>query len=403
MSPAIDDPDPLAGFRSRFVIDDDLIYLDGNSLGRLPKAAIDVVRSVVEGEWGQELVLGWEHWLDEGQAIGDRLATIIGASPGEVSLCDQTSINLFKVAHAALGMSGRTNVVTDRGNFPSDRYVLEAVAKSRGGSLTFVPEDPTLDQLAEAMDESVGVVSLSHVAYRSGTMLNGAAVTNLVHRAGAFMVWDLSHSVGSVPLELNEWTADFAVGCTYKYLNGGPGAPGFLYVRRDLIAKASQPIPGWFSHADQFAMAQDYEASATIRRFTVGTPPIISLAAAGVGIDLTIEAGIDAIRLRSIELTSAFAEQIRLLAAHGLTMVTPVDPHQRGSHITVRHRDAYRICQALRERNVIPDFREPDLIRFGFAPLYTTFAEVDHAAEILADILDSGTYQGFSDSRNGVT
>lgn len=395
--------DPLTSFRSRFVIDDELIYLDGNSLGRLPKATIDAVRSVVEGEWGHELVLGWDHWIDMGQEVGNRLATIVGASEGEVALCDQTSVNLFKVAHAALAASGRNNVVTDRGNFPSDRYVLEAIANSRGGKLIFVPEDPTLDQLAEAVDDSVGVVSLSHVAYRSGAMLDGADVTGLVHRGGALMVWDLSHSVGSVPVALNEWAADFAVGCTYKYLNGGPGAPAFLYVRADLVAAVEQPIPGWFSHTDQFAMAPDYEPSPSIRRFVVGTPPILSLVAAKVGIDLTIEAGIDAIRRRGIALTSAFAERIDTMHAHGFTMVTPADPSRRGSHISVRHNDAYRISQALRTRNVIPDFRAPDLIRFGFAPLYTTFAEVDTALDILEDIMNTGSYKNFPRGRTGVT
>jgi len=397
------DQDPLASFRSRFVIDDELIYLDGNSLGRLPKATIDALRAVVEGEWGHELVLGWDHWIDMGQEIGNKLATIVGASEGEVALCDQTSVNLFKVAHAALGASGRSNVVTDRGNFPSDRYVLEAIANSQGGELILVPEDPTLDQLAEAVDDSVGVVSLSHVAYRSGAMLDGAAVTSLVHGAGALMVWDLSHSVGSVPIALNGWSADFAVGCTYKYLNGGPGAPAFLYVRSDLVPKVEQPIRGWFSHTDQFAMAPDYEPSPSIRRFVVGTPPILSLVAAEVGIDLTIEAGIDAIRRRSIALTSAFAERIRTIQAHGFTMVTPADPGQRGSHISVRHNDAFRISQALRSRNVVPDFRAPDLIRFGFAPLYTTFAEVDDAIDILEDIMSSGSYENFPESRTGVT
>jgi len=400
---SLQDLDPLAGFRSKFVIDDDLIYLDGNSLGRLPKATIDAVRSVVEAEWGHELVLGWDHWIDEGQAIGDRLATIVGASKGEVALCDQTTVNLYKVADAALTASGRSNIVTDEGNFPSDRYVLEAVASSHGGRLIFVPEDPTLNQLGEATDKSVGVVSLSHVAYRSGAMLDGAETTSLVHSAGAFMVWDLSHSVASVPISLNEWTADFAVGCTYKYLNGGPGAPGFLYARKDLVRTVEQPIPGWFSHADQFAMAHVYEPASSIRRFMVGTPPIISLVAAGVGIDLTIEAGIEAIRHRSIQLTSAFAARFRPLEMHGFAMVTPVDPDHRGSHITIRHRDAYQISQALRARNVIPDFRTPDLIRFGFAPLYTTFEEIDDAIDILIDVMETGAYHNFSSSRTGVT
>lgn len=217
------------------------------------------------------------------------------------------------------------------------------------------------------------------------------------------MVWDLSHSVGSVPIALNDWSADFAVGCTYKYLNGGPGAPGFLYVRGDLMTSVEQPIHGWFSHADQFAMAPNYEPSPSIRRFVVGTPPILSLVGARVGIDLTIEAGIAAIRRRSIALTSAFVERIRPLQAHGFTMVTPTGPDERGSHISIRHGDAYQISLALRARNVIPDFRAPDLIRFGFAPLYTTFAEIDDAVDILEDIMATGAHHKYSGSRRGVT
>lgn len=400
----IEDADPLAVFRSRFVIDDDdLIYLDGNSLGRLPKATIGAVRSVVEDEWGHELVLGWDHWIHEGQKIGDRLASILGASPGEVAMCDQTSINLFKVAEAALTASGRSNIVTDRGNFPSDRYVLEAIATSHNGRLIFVPEDPSLHELAVAIDESVGVVSLSHVAYRSGALIDGAAVTHLAHQKGAHMVWDLSHSVGSVPIALNEWSADFAVGCTYKYLNGGPGSPGFLYVRSDLITMVEQPIHGWFSHADQFAMAPVYEPSPSIRRFVIGTPPIVSLVCAAVGIDLTLEAGMERIRRRSIALTSAFVDRLRDMPTYGFTVVTPLDPETRGSHISVQHEDGYRISQALRSRNVIPDFRAPNLIRFGLAPLYTTLDEIDRAIDTLEDIMRSKSYLDFSPNPMGVT
>ncbi|NHZ70278.1 MAG: kynureninase [Proteobacteria bacterium] len=400
---ALDTQDELRGFRSRFVIDDAVLYLDGNSLGRLPLATINAVRLAVEDEWARELVLGWEHWIELGETIGDRLAPLIGAEAGEVVLSDQTSINLFKVASAGLASTGRSNIITDRGNFPSDRYILEAVARSAGGELRFVPEDPTLDDLSAALDASVGVVSLSHVAYRSGVMLDGAAVTAVAHDAGALMVWDLAHSAGSVPVALNEWNADLAVGCTYKYLNGGPGSPGFLYVRSDLVEHLEQPISGWFSHADQFEMAETYEPARSIRRFVVGTPPIISLVCARVGIDMTAEAGIDAIRRKSIALTSMFAEGLTSLRHHGLVQITPSDPGLRGSHVTVSHPAGYQISQALRSENVIPDFREPDLVRFGFAPLYNTYAEVERALEVLESILDSGAHTTFPEARGRVT
>lgn len=380
-----------------------MLYLDGNSLGRLPLGTINAVRSVVEEEWAHELVLGWDHWIGLGETIGDRLAPLIGATAGEVVLSDQTSVNLYKVASAALAGTGRTIIVTDRGNFPSDRYILDAVARSAGGELRFISEDPTLDDLAAALDASVGVVSLSHVGYRSGVMLDGAAMTAVAHDAGASMIWDLAHSAGSVPVALNEWNADLAVGCTYKYLNGGPGSPGFLYVRSDLLEQLEQPIPGWFSHADQFAMSETYEPARSIRRFVVGTPPIISLVAAGVGIDMTAEAGIDAIRRKSIELTSLFTEGLTSLRHHGLVQITPADPGSRGSHITVSHPRGYQISQALRAQNVIPDFREPDLVRFGFAPLYNTYAEVERALEILESILTTEAHATFPEARGRVT
>ena len=400
---ALDTQDPLASFRDRFVVGDDLIYLDGNSLGRLPKATIDASRNMVENEWAKELVLGWEHWIDQGVAIGDKLAPLIGASTGEVAVCDQTSVNLYKVASGALTASGRTDIVTDRGNFPSDRYILEGVARAHGGTIIWLDEDPATDQIAKAVTETVGVVSLSHVAYRSGMMHDGAAVTRIVHDAGAYMVWDLAHSAGSVPVALNDWNADLAVGCTYKYLNGGPGAPGYLYVREDLQTVLEQPIPGWYSHTNQFAMSSDYEPAPTIRRFIVGTPPMVSLVAAEVGIDVTAEAGIDALRRKSIQLTDLFIEGIDALGDTGFTVVTPRDPAMRGSHVTLAHDNAYQISQALRNHRVIPDFREPNLVRFGFTPLYTTFAETAQAIEIIAKIIDSREYQQYPTTRLAVT
>ena len=399
----LDLSDPLASYRDRFIIEDDLVYLDGNSLGRVPIDAMERIRDVVEDQWAHELVLGWDHWLHSGTRIGDLLAPLIGASKGEVAICDQTSINLFKLASASLEASGRTNIVTDVGNFPSDRYVLESIATAAGGRLILAAEDPTARELAALLDDDVGLVSLSHVAYRSGAMADGAEITKLVHGHGALMLWDLAHSVGSVHVHLGEWEADLAVGCTYKYLNAGPGAPGFLYVRRDLHEKLEQPITGWFGHADQFGFTEKWEAARDVRRFLVGTPPIVSMAGVEVGIALTTEAGIDALRTKSTMLTALFIEAAKSLSSHGIEIVTPLGPSQRGSHVTIRHDSAFQIATALRKRGVIPDFRAPDLIRFGFAPLYTTFAETIRAAEILREILELRTYDALPATRKGVT
>jgi kynureninase len=399
----LDRVDPLVSFRDRFVIGDELIYLDGNSLGRLPKATIIATRDLVEDEWANELVLGWEHWIDQGVTVGDKLAPLVGASAGEVAVCDQTSVNLYKVASAALTASGRTDIVTDRGNFPSDRYILEGIALAHGGKIVWLDEDPRTDDIAQAITENVGVLSLSHVGYRSGMMLDGATITRIVHAAGAYMVWDLAHSAGSVPVALNDWNADLAVGCTYKYLNGGPGAPGYLYVRDDLQSVLEQPIPGWYSHSNQFAMSGDYEPSPSIRRFIVGTPPMASLVGTEVGIEITAEAGMDAIRAKSLLLTDLFIQGIDACADNGLTVITPRGHAARGSHVTLAHENAYQISQALRARGVIPDFREPNLVRFGFTPLYTTFTEAANAIEIITNIMDSQEYLQYPTTRLAVT
>ncbi len=399
----LDSTDPLAHFRERFVIEDEYIYLDGNSLGRPPRETASHMLEVVESEWADQLVLGWESWLDAGSRIGDRLATLIGAQSGEVAVADQTSVNLYKLAFAALTSSGRTNILTDSGNFPSDRYILGSVAEAAGGKLVIVPEDPTPRVLEEQLDDTIGLVSLSHVSYRSGAMADGTRVTELVHDHGALMLWDLAHSVGSVPVDLTGWGADLAVGCTYKYLNAGPGAPGFLYVRKDLQTELRQPITGWFGHADQFGFAAEWEPADDIRRFLVGTPPIISMMGVEVGVNLTAEAGIEALREKSITMTSLFIEALQPLASLGVTIVTPPDPTQRGSHVTIRHENGFQIASALRERSVIPDFRAPNLVRFGFAPLYSTYTEATQAADILQDILSSKSYESFPPTRSGVT
>jgi kynureninase len=375
----LDAADPLAPVRDEFVIGEGPIYLDGNSLGRLPKRTVERVRSVVEDEWANELVLGWDHWLDIGIDIGDQLAPLIGAEPGP-------------------------DIITDTGNFPSDRYVLEAVASAAGGRLLFAPEDPTASDIEALTGPMVGLVSVSHVGYRSGTMLDAAAITSAAHRAGALMLWDLAHSAGAVPVGLGSWGADLAVGCTYKYLNAGPGAPAFLFVRRDLITELEQPISGWYAHADQFSMAADFVPKDTIGRFIVGTPSILAMVAAAEGIGLTASVGIEAVRNKSLALSDFFIDAVRqTLGTDVFTIVTPLDHERRGSQVSVRHPEAYRISLALRDAGVIPDFRAPDIVRFGFTPLYTTFTEAAEAVEILSKIMRSRSYERFGATRMGVT
>lgn len=402
MARDLDTGDALASLRDEFDIRDDLIYLDGNSLGRPPKRAAGDVERVVTEEWTRELVMGWDHWLDLGQRIGDDLAPILGASAGEVAVCDQTSLNVYKMASAALSSSEGNDILTDGGNFPSDLYVLESVARANGGRVVVAPEDPSVEALKARMD-GVGLVSISHVSYRSGSMYNGAAVTAMAHSHGAKMMWDLAHSAGSVPIQLNEWDADVAVGCTYKYLNGGPGSPAFVYVRSDLHTVLEQPIQGWYAHADQFAFDRTFVPAPSIQRFLIGTPSIVSMAAMRPGIELTRDVGMDALRSKSISLSELFIAGIDELGADDLEVVSPRDPQRRGSHVTLRHAAGFQISSELRARGVIPDFRSPDLIRFGFAPLYNSHAQVAAAVEVLGNILTDGSYHDRAGPDGGVT
>src|SRR5215212_8809110 len=309
---ALDAADPLAGFRDRFVIpDSDLIYLDGNSLGRPPRAAIERLAHVASVEWAGELIRGWEHWLDAPGRIGDLLGTsLLGARPEEVAICDSTTIDFYRLAAAALdARPDRRVIVTDRANFPTDRYVLEGLARDRHRTIAWIDPDPidgpTVDDVAEALsrhDGDIALLTLTHVNYRSAAIADLPAITALAHDAGALVLWDLSHSAGSVPVELGEHEVDLAVGCTYKYLNGGPGAPAFLYVRADLQAELRQPIWGWFGQRDQFAMSAGYDPVETIDRFTVGTPPVLGGYAVLEGVAITAAAGIDAIAAKGAAL-----------------------------------------------------------------------------------------------------
>ncbi len=407
---ALDEADSLAGFRERFVhTDPELIYLDGNSLGRLPRETIDRIQAATVEEWGGGLVGSWRTtWMSRPAEIAAELAPLIGADPDEVLLTDQTSVNLYKLAVAALTYQvPRSTVLTDSGNFPSDVYVLSGVAARAGGSVRMVDVDPVAPStkaIEAALDAQVGLVSLSHVNFKSGALLDMRSINRAAQSAAALTLWDLSHSVGAVPVDLHGTGADLAVGCTYKYLNGGPGAPAFLYVRRGLQHDLTQPIQGWWGQDRMFDFRLEYRPAAGIARFATGTIPILSLTGAGTGIGITAEAGISAIRTKGVALTSMIVD---LFDAHllefGFALGSPRDAELRGSHVSLRHPDGYRIAQAMIDDGVVPDFRAPDVVRLGAAPLYTRFVDVWDAIDRLRDIMESGRFRDYSDQRSGVT
>jgi kynureninase len=405
----MDRRDPLAGYRDRFVIaDPDLIYLDGNSLGRLPVTTRKRLHAVVE-DWGTDLVGGWDRWMELSQEAGDVLAGVVGARQGEVVLSDSTSVNLYKLARAALAdRPGRRVLVTDDDNFPTDRYVLQGIAAAHGLTVRVVHTDldtgVRLADVAAALDGDVALVCLSHVAYRSGALADLPALTRAAHDAGALVLWDLCHAAGAVPVDLADAGADLAVGCTYKYLNAGPGAPAFLYVRRDLQERLRQPIWGWFGQADQFAMGPAYDPLPDIRRFLAGTPPVLGAYAALEGARLTAEAGIGAIAAKAralgryaIELVDAW------LAPLGFTLASPREDGRRGAHVTLHHPYAWQVCQALKAERVVGDYRVPERLRLGLAPLYTRFVDVHTGLSRLRDLVRAGRHERYPAETAGVT
>lgn len=395
---ALDALDPLSGFPGRFLPSADgslRAYLDGNSLGRPPVETTAAMDDFIANRWGTRLIQGWtDEWMDWPTQVGDDLAAAaLGAAAGQVIVADSTSVLLYKLARAALTtLVDRDEIVVDTDNFPTDRYLLEGIAAELGLSLRWIETDPssgvTPDAVADAVSDRTALYVGSHVAYRSGYVADVAAIDQVVHAAGGRVLWDLSHSVGSVPIQLDAWGVDFAVGCGYKYLNGGPGAPAFGYVRQRLQDIASQPIQGWMGHADPFAMGPGYRRSAGIRGFITGTPPILAMVPLRVGIGLVAEAGIDQIRSKSLALTD-FALQLvdAWLVPLGVELVSPRDHLHRGGHLTIRRPGFDEINQALWARGVIPDFRAPDGLRLGLSPLSTTFAEVALAVIDLRDLL----------------
>jgi len=407
----LDREDPLASFRERFVIDDpELVYLDGNSLGRLPLATRDRIERLT-AQWGSELAAAWDSWLDAPARVGDALAeAALGARPGEAIACDSTTVNLFKLASAALELAPPDvrAIVTDAGNFPTDRYVLDGLARARGLELRLIEEDPIdgpqpadIEDACRAGD--VALVSLSQVAYRSGALADVEAINRAA--APARVLWDLSHSAGAVPVELERRGVELAVGCTYKYLNAGPGAPAYLYTREALQPQLDNPIQGWFGQREQFEMGRAYDPVPGVKRFLGGTPPIAGLLAVEEGVRITGEAGIVALYAKSQALTGLIVElHDAWLAPLGFELGSPREAERRGGHVSVRHPDAWPITRALIERaKVIPDFRGPDSIRLGPAPLYTRFTDVHDALDRLRSLVEDGAHREVDASRRAVT
>lgn len=376
----LDADDPLAGCRARFRVPDGLIYLDGNSLGALPVGVPAAVARTIEQEWGVDLIGSWNSngWWDAPRRVGDRIGTLIGAGPGQVVACDSTSVNLYKLVVAARRLRpDRPGVVIDADDFPTDRYIVGSVA---GGSV------------ARDIGPDTGVVVRSHVNYQSGRLHDLAAVTAEAHEAGTVVVWDLSHSAGVVPVELDAVGVDFAVGCTYKYLNGGPGSPAFAYVAARHQEALRQPLAGWIGHAQPFAMGPEYEPAAGISRVLTGTPPIVAMAALEAALDAFDGVAMVDVRAKSIALTSLFIELVEERFGAAFALASPRPAAERGGQVSFAHPEAYAIKQALIARHVVGDFRQPDLVRFGFAPLYTRFVDVWDAVDRLAAVMAGGEW-----------
>ncbi|WP_347107407.1 kynureninase [Paenarthrobacter sp. S56] len=397
-SAELDAADPLALQREAFYTPDAgqlTSYLDGNSLGRPLKATSANLPKFVEEAWGSRLIRGWdEMWMDEPTRVGDRIGEVtLGAAPGQVTVGDSTSVMLYKLIRAAVdARPGRDEIIIDRDNFPTDRFIIEGIAAERGATIKWIAANPASGVRGTDLDgllgERTAVVVLSHVAYRSGFLADAKAITAKVHQAGALMLWDLCHSVGSVPLELDEWNVDLAVGCTYKYLNGGPGSPAFAYVNKARQEELQQPIWGWMGADNPFGMTAAYAPAQGIRRFITGTPPVLAMQPLKDMVELIASVGMEAVRTKSIKLTDyAISLAEELLVPHGVEIVTPRNPAERGSHITVDHPHFADVTARLWERGVIPDFRPPHGLRIGLSPLSTSFAEVELGITAIRDVL----------------
>lgn len=393
---AADRQDPLAPLKARFDLPPGVLYMDGNSLGVMPRAAAARAAEVITQEWGTGLIRSWNTagWFELPSRLGDKLAGLLGAKEGELVITDTTSLNIFKALAASLRIQQKRQperrvILSERDNFPTDLYMIQGMIDllQQGYEMRLIDDELPLER---ALDEDVAVVLLSHVNYRTGQMHDMAAVTRQAHERGALVIWDLAHAAGAVPVDLNGADADYAVGCTYKYLNGGPGSPAFIWVAPRHIPDFWQPLSGWWGHQRPFDMTVAYEPAGGIRRYLCGTQPIVSLAMVECGLDVAREADMAEVRRKSLALGDLFIALVEeRCAGHPLTLVTPRDHAQRGSHVSLRHPNGYEVMQALIARGLIGDYREPEVLRFGLTPLYFGYADVWDAVEILKDVLDS--------------
>ena len=419
----LDAQDKLASFKEAFVIPDpNLVYFDGNSLGMMPKAAQDKAREIIEEQWGKDLIRGWNKgWWDAPSRVGDKIGQLIGAAPGQTLVSDTVSVNLFKLAASALTLQpDKKKIITDTFNFPSDLYILQGIknllALSGASAETKRHEiirigasdndiTPDLAALEAAINGNTALVTLSHVVFKSGYMYDMKRITDIAHKKGALVLWDLSHSVGSVPVHLDDGNADFAIGCTYKYLNGGPGSPAFFYVNKNIQEKLSSPIWGWWGQKNPFDFDLDYQPAPGAQRFMAGTQPMLSLLTMEAALEPILQAGMDALREKSILMTD-FASFLTesWLVPFGFSLGSPLDSATRGSHISIRHADGYRINRALiEEMNLIPDFRAPDNLRLGFAPLYLSFTDLWEGFDRIRRVMEEKRYEKYPKNKLAVT
>lgn len=391
----LDSSDPLAHYRDRFLLPPGTLYFDGNSLGPLPKETVQRMQDVIASEWGAGLIASWleADWINAPLRVGNKIAGLIGAGEGEVIVADSTSINLFKTLDAALKLNpGRTTILSEAGNFPTDLYMAEGLASLVRDRANLAVVDP--DEVLTALDENVAVLMLTQVHYKTGFIHDMKAITEQAHAAGALVIWDLSHSAGSIPLDLNGCDVDFAVGCGYKFLNGGPGAPAFLFAAQKHLPQCRPVLSGWFGHKDQFAFADSYTPTGDIRQFLCGTTPILGISALETGVDIFCEVDMASVRNKAIELGKLF---IRLLKEshfeqYGFKLVSPEDSRHRGGHISIAHENGYAIMQAIKDRGLVGDFRSPDVLRFGITPLYQRFADVYDAAGVIREVMETAAW-----------
>lgn len=388
----LDSTDPLASKRDLFALPERVVYLDGNSLGALPRVAISAVDDAVRKEWGEGLIRSWNSagWVDLSVRVGVKIAGLIGAPGDSVVACDSTSINLYKALHAACSLRpDRRVILTDIDNFPTDLYLIDSVANELGLKVRALPRS----EILAALDSDVAVLELTHVDYRSSQMYDMEAVTAAAHEVGALTIWDLAHSAGAVPVDVTKADADFAIGCGYKYLNGGPGAPAFIYVAPHIANVTTQPIQGWHGHAHPFEFSRFYEPAAGVDRMLVGTPPVLSMTALSAALDVFDGVSMSELRAKSLALSMFFYELADThLTSRGFKVVSERDPVKRGSHVAMSHSGGYSIVRALIDRGVIGDFRRPNILRFGLAPLYNTFADVARLIDECIDVVDTGFY-----------